>query len=279
MTKHVHIATVGIRPYPVTRAINAIGGIDVLYLLYTADDEKMDDSYAIERRIISEDENGTINYASPGGTASYSGTKNNNGDANRPSNNKDEVMTSRKAAIEIEKRIDIFIDEIHRVVIPLRDYWGIVHKITDIFEKERGEGVEFSINITGGTNLMLAAACYTSYYAHADLWYMDMSRGTVEEKLLKIDRQSKVDIDSMEDLTKDALKEIYKKSKNKEQITTSEIARSLHISHQKLKYHIDKLVSQNLIKKEDYYDGNRINGTRKNLKITELGAIIATYIK
>ena len=59
------------------------------------------------------------------------------------------------------------IPDVRLRVIPLLDFMGIVQVIYDIRDEMEGRDVEFSINITGGTNLIAAAAWYSSYYIRA----------------------------------------------------------------------------------------------------------------
>ncbi len=52
------------------------------------------------------------------------------------------------------------------------DFQEFVNTIYRIYERENGKGVTFSINITGGTNLMAAAACSCAFFIGATIYYV-----------------------------------------------------------------------------------------------------------
>ena len=47
-----------------------------------------------------------------------------------------------------------------------------MNTIYRIYERENGKGVTFSINITGGTNLMAAAACSCAFFIGTTIYYV-----------------------------------------------------------------------------------------------------------
>ena len=52
------------------------------------------------------------------------------------------------------------------------DFQEIVDKIYEIYKNNDDKDTSFSINITGGTNLMAAAACSTAFFTGAKIYYV-----------------------------------------------------------------------------------------------------------
>ena len=152
---HVHIATVGAEfDGPITKVLTAIGGIDKLYLLYT-EYENIEKDGNIEDRVRTEDRDGSTN------NMKGFGSMNSPDDGSKPSveNITYKKSKSRLLAEKIEKDYEHSIRSIVTRRIPMFDFQGIVQNVFGIYQEERGPKVDFSVNITGGTNLMAAALC------------------------------------------------------------------------------------------------------------------------
>ena len=219
---HVHIATVGTSTAPVLKVINAISGIDKLYLLHT---------------------DGSLNCAE-----------------------------------EIRVLCKDMIDEIHLIKVPISDFMMIVNAIYGIHREEYQKGVDFSINITGGTNLMTAAACYSSYYIRAKMYYSNKVEGSVKEQVIEVEAPKAIDVSNYNELTRKILRYILSEVDQGNRVSNVNIADHFSASRQIVSYHIKLLTADGLITQEDYTANGKKNGRMKNIRLTPNGTMIALHI-
>lgn len=282
---HVHIATVGAEfDGPITKVLTAIGGIDKLYLLYT-EYENIEKDGNIEDRVRTEDRDGSTN------NMKGFGSMNSPDDGSKPSveNITYKKSKSRMLAEKIEKDYEHSIRSIVTRRIPMFDFQGIVQNVFGIYQEERGPKVDFSVNITGGTNLMAAALCYVSYYIGAKIWYAGNMKGPISEQVKEVASPKAIDVDKMKPITKDFLKIIYDKTMKDEQVSLGEACaiRGKEITKQTATYQKKLLINLGLIKECDYIvmktiDGvqvETVNKSKKCLKVTMNGAMIGAYLK
>lgn len=278
----VHIAAVGRFEGPVTKVINYIGGIDKLYLLFT-ENENTDKAGNIEDRIRTVDKDGSTNTMIDYGTQNFSN------DGNKPmgGNGKPVASGSRDIAEKIEKSEQNKIPFIRLRRIPMFDFDGICDVISEIYKDEKGPDVEFSMNITGGTNLMAAATCYMSYYICAQMYYAGNQKAPISEQVDRIGQRTAVDIEKMHPMTKRILKIMYEETKNGNPITITEInGIDNNISIQKANYHTGLLKKMELIEDKAYIETKsinektvkKVNNRKAGLVITRLGAMIVAHI-
>lgn len=161
--------------------------------------------------------------------------------------------------------------------IKLDDFMSIVNLIYDI-AKEYEPKTKFSINITGGTKLISAAAYYSAYYIRAETWYsqyiVDKDKKPIDElcKVIQIKSPTAVDISHYKDSTRKILKYIYdcENGNPGSTLTNEDIARETEKSKQNVTYHLKILKNDDLINIEKVGRENRI-------KLTEHGVMIARY--
>ena len=278
---NVHIATVGRSVGPVTKVLGTMAGIDKLYLLYT-ENENAERSGNIEDRERKVFKDGSKNTMVEFGSMNIS-------DSNKPanSNGKETINGSLHIAELIESTEENKIPSIMKKRIPMFDFEGICDVISQIYEDEKGPNVEFTMNITGGTNLMAAAMCYMSYYIHAQMYYAGIQKGPINDQVKPIGTRTAVDLEKMNPLTKEILKIMYDETKDGAPITITEIHdRNKKISIQKVNYHKELLKKMELIKECDYIETKfvkgktvqKVNNRKTGLVITRLGAMIVAHI-
>ena len=285
MGKHyqVHIATVGVdNDGPITKVLTAFRGVDRLYLLYTENEYSERGGY-IENRIRTEDENGSTNVMDTG-TMNLS-------DGSTPLAKKKtyEKSKSRLLAEKIESDYNHSFYSITLRKIPMFDFVGIVQTVFGIFEEERGPKVDFSVNITGGTNLMAAALCYVSYYINAKIYYAGNTNAPISEQVMVVDSPKAINLDKMDKITKEFLKIIYMRTLEDEPVSITEVCNiyGKEIKKQTAAYHKGLLIKQGLIEETDYIEKKtvkgvvveKINKSKVCLKVTMNGAMIASYLK
>ena len=188
---------------------------------------------------------------------------------------------SQASAEHIKGWIESFIPDVRLRVIPFSDFMGIVQVIYDIYDEMKGKNVEFSINITGGTNLITAAACYSSYYIRAQIYYsLRGDDGTpIEKQVIRVDAPKAIDVDKYKDLTKDILRYILDKRNEDCQVTKTMIANAFDITKQKVGYHTNILENDGLIQQAEYKVDGRVDNRRSELVMTPQGVMVARNLK
>lgn len=220
ITMHVHIATIGGSPEPVTKAINAISpGIDRIHLL------------ASDRfRSVAEDV----------------------------------ADTCRKLQI---------VPSIENV--SGFDFQEIVNAISRIYDEENAKGVTFSINITGGTNLMAAAACSCAFFIGATIYYVHWRPDEpMSEQLEEIPVPNVPNLSSIKGKTRDILVYILRETRAGHQVSNKSVAAEFNAQKQNSGYHLSKLAANGLILMERNPDDRRLN----DISLTGQGTLIANWL-
>ena len=186
---------------------------------------------------------------------------------------------SRKTAEEVRETLSCMIPSIELRIIPFSDFFGIVSTIYGIYDDTKGKDVEYSVNITAGTNLMAAATCYSSYYIRARIYYSLNTTGPIDQQVLEITAPKAVDVSGYKDLTKDILRFILDCRNSDSPVTNSSIAAKFGINKQKAGYHVKILTDDGLVEKCQFMNQNGCIDARKNsLRLTPQGVMIASSL-
>lgn len=187
---------------------------------------------------------------------------------------------SRGTAEGIRDALSGMIPSITLRTIPFSDFMGIVSTIYGIYEGTKSNGTVYSVNITGGTNLMAAATCYSSYYIHARIYYsLNSANLPIDQQVIEVNAPSAVDVSGYKDLTKDILRLLLRRRNEGVPVTSTDIASTFGINKQKVGYHIRILVDDGLLTKTDYSLGDgRVDGRRNALVLTSQGVMIANTL-
>lgn len=155
------------------------------------------------------------------------------------------------------------------------DFQDIVDNIYAIYQQEHGRDVEFSINITGGTNLMAAAACSCAFFIGAKIYYVlrDPEK-TAAEQLVQIPTPRTPDLDKIKGKTAAILGFILEKSQRGEDVRSSDIGRAFDVDKQNSSYHLGILESQSIIVREVDPDDRRV----KLVRLTSQGRLVASWL-
>ena len=222
---HVHIASLGAAKEPVLKGINAIEGIDKVYLL-TSD------------RFL-------------------------------------DVAKEVKAVCET-MCISVEIREVNAF-----RFQEITETINGIYQENTGKKNRFSINITGGTNLMAAAACSCAFLIGADIYYVQKDDSLpISEQLEFIKMPYSPNIGSIKGKTQEILQYIYDMSE-KGIVTNTDIVRKFNIDNQNSGYHLRKLEGEKLIEVEkglELPDG-KIDRRRNIIHLTDQGRMVALWLR
>lgn len=160
------------------------------------------------------------------------------------------------------------------------DFQAIVDSIYAIYERESGKGVEFSINITGGTNLMAAAACSSAFFVGARICYVlrDPERSAAEQ-LVWIPTPRTPDLHRIRGKTADILGYILELTQRGEEITTAGINARFDVDKQNSSYHLRILEDEGLIERTQGVEvDGRVNKRMKSIRLTSQGRLVASWL-
>lgn len=155
------------------------------------------------------------------------------------------------------------------------DFQNIVDNIYAIYQTEHGKGVEFSINITGGTNLMAAAACSCALFVGAKIYYVlrDPEK-TAAEQLVQIPTPRAPNLEKIKGKTAAILGFILEKSQRGEEVRSSDIVRAFDVDKQNSSYHLSTLEGEGLIERVTDPNDRRV----KLVRLTSQGRLVASWL-
>ena len=155
------------------------------------------------------------------------------------------------------------------------DFQNIVDNIYAIYQAEHGKGVEFSINITGGTNLMAAAACSCAFFVGAKIYYVlrDPEK-TAAEQLVQIPTPRTPNLERIKGKTASILGFILEKSQRGEDVRSSDIGKAFDVDKQNSSYHLGVLEGEGLIERVTDPNDRRV----KLVRLTSQGRLVASWL-
>jgi len=171
---------------------------------------------------------------------------------------------------------------VHIIIIDKEDFMGIVQTIFGI-KKQYDDDCKFSINITGGTKLMSAAAYYSSYYIRAKPYYAqyeedDDGNPIIEScKVIEIKSPKAIDISNYSEKKRKMLKYIYDwhhgvygEHSSKDKLTNLMVATKFDTTPQNIRTYLKGFKEDELINIER-------DGLYNNITLTEHGEMVAKY--
>lgn len=185
---------------------------------------------------------------------------------------------SLDTARSIRDTVSCMIPSINLISIPFSDFMRIVATIYSIFEDTKAKDAEFSVNITGGTNLMAAAVCYSSYYIRAKIYYSLNSTDPIESQVIEINAPKAVDVSGYRDLTREILLYMLECRRSDVTVTNSDISSRFGINKQKAAYHVKILAHDGLLEKRAFVEGGVPDARRNALVLTAQGVMIANTL-
>ena len=159
------------------------------------------------------------------------------------------------------------------------NFQEIVNAIYRIYEKENKRGAEFSINITGGTNLMAAAACSCAFFIGATIYYVMMGEGPVKEQVKTIPTPKTPNMATLKPDTRKILRFILERVEDRGYTTTAELMDNFNKSKQSLNYQIKHLRDEGLVENGDVKMPNgKVDHRFRSITLTQQGRLIASWI-
>ena len=155
----------------------------------------------------------------------------------------------------------------------------IVDAIYQIYESENGKGVGFSINITGGTNLMAAAACSCAFFIGATIYYVMNDSRPVKEQVQSIPTPKTPNLAALKPETRKILRFILKMVEEDGYATTAELKDEFNKSKQSLNYQINILRNEGLVENGEIVLSNgKVDRRCKSIVLTQQGRLVASWI-
>lgn len=159
------------------------------------------------------------------------------------------------------------------------DFQEIVNTIYRIYERENSRGVDFSINITGGTNLMAAAACSCAFFIGATIYYVMMGDGPVKDQVKPIPTPKTPNMAALKPETREILRYISSETDNHHDVTTAALMSRFGKTKQSLNHQINILRAEGLVENSD---GIRPDGKSdrryRSIILTPQGRLIASWV-
>jgi hypothetical protein len=185
-------------------------------------------------------------------------------------------------AEEVKTNLENMNFKVFIIKIDKEDFMGIVQTIFGI-KKQYDDDCKFSMNITGGTKLMSAAAYYSSYYIRAKPYYAqyeedDDGNPMLENcKVIEIKSPKAIDISNYSEKKRKVLKYIYDwhhgecgEHSPKEKLTNVMVANRFETTPQNIRTYLRGFKEDELIEIER-------DGLCNNITLTDHGNMVAKY--
>ena len=159
------------------------------------------------------------------------------------------------------------------------DFQEIVDEIYRIYESENDRSVTFSINITGGTNLMAAAACSCAFFIGATIYYVMMGEGPVKDQVVPIPTPKTPNLAAIKQDTRDLLRFIFDESSKGNPITTNSLMDRFGRSKQSINQKLNILRGEGLVENGSGIGPNgRPDRRYRTIVLTRQGRLIASWV-
>ena len=163
------------------------------------------------------------------------------------------------------------------------DFQEIVDVIYGIYGENAGSGdVRYTINITGGTNLMAAAACSTAFFIEAEIYYVMYDRGREErgepqdpvgDRVIRIPVPKIPNVNGLGPRTREILE--YVLDNDGPDLTSVRVAEAFGMSRMALKHHTDILKREGIVDVGRWERNNRLS----KITLTHEGRMVAGWVK
>ena len=189
----------------------------------------------------------------------------------------------KHSAEDLEKKMSKLGIECSVIVVSGFNFQEIVDAIYGIYgENADKKNVRYTINITGGTNLMAAAACSTAFFIKAEIYYVMYDRNKaergeeqdpIEERVIRIPTPKIPNVNGLGPATREILE--YVLDHDNPDLTSVEVADAFGYSRQALKHHTDILKAEGIIEVEKWTRNNRLS----KISLTQEGRMVAGWVK
>ena len=179
----------------------------------------------------------------------------------------------------VENALSPFPVEVNVIFVSGFDFQEIVNAIYYIYEKENNKDAVFSINITGGTNLMAAASCSCAFFIGATIYYVLRGDGPVKEQVIKIPTPKTPNTAALKQETRDILRFILDETRVGHPVTTSSLMDRFNRTKQSLNHQIKILRDEGLIENSMGFNSEGKPDRRyRTIVLTQQGRLIASWM-
>lgn len=192
------------------------------------------------------------------------------------------LLTNKKysdSVDHVEESLSGFQVEVCPEYVSGFDFQEIVDTIYRIYEAENGPQVTFSINITGGTNLMAAASCSCAFFIGATIYYVMDGPGSVKDQVVPIPTPKTPNMAALKDDTKRILRYILEQTELKRSVTTAGLMEEFDTTKQSLNHQINILRNEGLVENSDGIAPNGKSDRRyRTIVLTRQGRLVASWM-
>ncbi len=159
------------------------------------------------------------------------------------------------------------------------DFQEIVDTIYHAYEDENGKDVSFSINITGGTNLMAAAACSCAFFIGATIYYVLKGDGPVKDQVCQIPTPKTPNMAALKPESRNILRFILEETEGGRPVTTASLMDRFGRTKQSINHQMNILRSEGLIENADGLSPSGKPDKRyRTIILTRQGRLISSWI-
>lgn len=159
------------------------------------------------------------------------------------------------------------------------DFQEIVDTIYRIYEAVNGPKTMFSINITGGTNLMAAASCSCAFFIGATIYYVLEGPGSVKDQVVPIPTPKTPNLAALKDDTKRILRFILEQTEKNNPVTTAGLMEEFDKTKQSLNHQINILRKEGLVENsEGVSPTGAVDRRYRSIVLTRQGRLVASWI-
>lgn len=145
-------------------------------------------------------------------------------------------------------------------------------------ENVNEKNLRYTMNITGGTNLMAAAACSTAFFIKAEIYYVMYDRekevqDPIEERVVRIPTPKIPNVNGLGAFTREVLEYIL--DNDGPDLTSVKVTEEFGYTRMAMAHHIKILKNEGIITVDKWQKNNRLS----HIILTQEGRMVAGWIK
>ena len=167
----------------------------------------------------------------------------------------------------------------YTIQIDGEDFQEIVTAIYSIFERHRNPGAEFSINVSGGTNLMSAATGSCAFFIGASIYNASLRDG--KWTVTKVPAPKIRDFSNLSFKAVSILLFIEEMTRSGKAVCNKDVSNRFDVQKQNSGYYLNMLSDLGLIEISKGYrtESGKLDKRRNSITITGQGRLIACWLK
>lgn len=189
----------------------------------------------------------------------------------------------KHSAEDLKKKFDSMGMDCNILGVSGFGFQEVVDAIYSIYgENVHEKNLRYTINITGGTNLMAAAACSTAFFIKAEIYYVMYDRekeengepqDPIEERVIRVPTPKIPNVNGLGSFTREVLEYIL--DHDSPDLTSSQVAEEFGYTRMAMAHHLKILKKEEIITVEKWEKNNRLS----HISLTQEGRMVAGWIK